>query len=436
MTDLLVTSALFTAQLTCAVTMFAKRTPRRRPTVRTVLISLAALTVIFALPWVNESNLSLNPLRELAVFVSVLGALVIGSLCVWNIGPWPALFCATAGYTIQNLTSSLEILAVSLAGLPGRPSRLIDLSFTLGVYALCYLLLARRVDAEGLRTVRDRSMLAMFAIVSFVVIGFDVILKNVEATTDVSAAALISLRLVHVLACVFVLFSEYQILFVSRLREERASVEQLLTERERQWEQSQESVEALNIRLHDLRHLIRDCGGRAASVEPGALEEIEREVSAYDTAVKTGNAALDTVLTEKVAFGRRRGVQLLCTADGAAIGFMRPSDLYALFGNALDNAIEAAAAESDPERRVITLSVRSLTGMAAVNVENYCSTELDFRDGLPLTTKDDKNRHGFGMKSMRLIAERYGGSLEASQHGDVFSLNILLSPAGTTSATS
>lgn len=331
------------------------------------------LAIAFALPWVNEPTLSLNPVREFLVFVTVLIALAVSVTCVWNVGAWPSLFCATAGYTMQNLASSLATLVHQIAGTDGRPPAFVNLLTVVITYAACYVLLTRKISAHSLQTTSNRFMLAMFAIVSFVVIGFDVILKYVEA---------------------------------------------------------------LNIRLHDLRHLIRDCGGRAASVEPGALEEIEREVSAYDTAVKTGNAALDTVLTEKVAFGRRRGVQLLCTADGAAIGFMRPSDLYALFGNALDNAIEAAAAESDPERRVITLSVRSLTGMAAVNVENYCSTELDFRDGLPLTTKDDKNRHGFGMKSMRLIAERYGGSLEASQHGDVFSLNILLSPAGTTSATS
>ena len=436
MKGLVVISVLFTVQLAVAAAMFATRLPLRQPSARRVVTLLVMLAIAFALPWVNEPTLSLNPVREFLVFVMVLIALAVSVTCVWDVGAWPSLFCATAGYTMQNLASSLAILVHQIAGTDGRPPAFVNLLTVVITYVACYVLLTRKISAHSLQTTSNRFMLAMFAIVSFVVIGFDVILKNVEATTDVSAAALISLRLVHVLACVFVLFSEYQILFVSRLREERASVEQLLTERERQWEQSQESVEALNIRLHDLRHLIRDCGGRAASVEPEALEEIEREVSAYDTAVKTGNAALDTVLTEKVAFGRRRGVQLLCTADGAAIGFMRPSDLYALFGNALDNAIEAAAAESDPERRVITLSVRSLTGMAAVNVENYCSTELDFRDGLPLTTKDDKNRHGFGMKSMRLIAERYGGSLEASQHGDVFSLNILLSPAGSTSGKS
>nr|WP_239471554.1 ATP-binding protein [Olsenella profusa] len=106
---------------------------------------------------------------------------------------------------------------------------------------------------------------------------------------------------------------------------------------------------------------------------------------------------------------------------------MAPADIYSLFGNALDNAIEAVRAVEGAERRAITVSVQRRRRMVAVSVENCCASTPRFAtDGLPLTTKHDSTNHGFGMRSMRAIAERYGGSLHAGFEGGVFYLNVLL----------
>lgn len=49
-----------------------------------------------------------------------------------------------------------------------------------------------------------------------------------------------------------------------------------------------------------------------------------------------------------------------------------------------------------------------------------------FEDGLPATTKEDVTNHGFGTRSMRLIAERYGGALKLGAENGVFYVNALL----------
>ena len=62
-----------------------------------------------------------------------------------------------------------------------------------------------------------------------------------------------------------------------------------------------------------------------------------------------------------------------------------------------------------------------------IRITNYFSGELRFEDGLPMTHKhDEEGYHGFGMKSMRLIAEKYGGKITAKADGEVFVLNIYL----------
>lgn len=95
---------------------------------------------------------------------------------------------------------------------------------------------------------------------------------------------------------------------------------------------------------------------------------------------------------------------------------MEDTDLCALLGNALDNAIEAAVKAEDKRVR---LRCRVDKGMLMLKVTNALAG--DERADLG-TTKADKENHGFGLTGMREIAARYGGSLEAGARDGMFEL--------------
>ena len=59
------------------------------------------------------------------------------------------------------------------------------------------------------------------------------------------------------------------------------------------------------------------------------------------------------------------------------------------------------------------------------HIENYCEDELEFRNGLPVSTKGDDNYHGFGMKSIQYVVEKYGGNLVANLEEKIFSVDII-----------
>ena len=115
-------------------------------------------------------------------------------------------------------------------------------------------------------------------------------------------------------------------------------------------------------------------------------------------------------------------------ADGKLLDLLGEADLYSLLGNALDNAIENVQKVSE-ELRIINLSVVKQDGIVKVHVDNYYNGELKFKGGVPQTSKGDSANHGFGIKSMRLIAEKYGGILRIAAEDNVFNLNILF-PSG------
>lgn len=142
--------------------------------------------------------------------------------------------------------------------------------------------------------------------------------------------------------------------------------------------------------------------------------------------MEIGNETLDTALSEKALICGRDRIALTCLADGAALGFLAPAETYSLFGNALDNAIDAVRKVEDHAKRSISLVVTERVGMVTVHVGNYFEGELAFEDGLLQTTSDDTFNHGFGMRSMRHVAEEHGGVPTAKEKDGVFYLNVAI----------
>ncbi len=153
---------------------------------------------------------------------------------------------------------------------------------------------------------------------------------------------------------------------------------------------------------------------------------MEQEIKTYEAQNKTGNPVLDTILTTKSLYCIRNGITLTCVADGSLLEFMDVMDLSAIFGNALDNAIESVEQVADPEKRLIHLTVSARKGFVLVTVENYFEGSLSFEENLPVSTKNDKAFHGYGLKSVRYVARKYGGTITITPENNWFELKLLI----------
>jgi sensor histidine kinase regulating citrate/malate metabolism len=105
---------------------------------------------------------------------------------------------------------------------------------------------------------------------------------------------------------------------------------------------------------------------------------------------------------------------------------MHPMDISALFGNALDNAIESVLKIEDPDKRLIHVSVVRQKNFLRIRIENCYEGELRFENGMPITSKKEQGIHGYGTKSIRRITERYNGSMTIATKGNWFELRILI----------
>ena len=74
---------------------------------------------------------------------------------------------------------------------------------------------------------------------------------------------------------------------------------------------------------------------------------------------------------------------------------------------------------------MIALNIKRVNDMIVVGIKNYYEGRLEFEDGLPKTDKENTACHGFGMKSIRRIVEKYGGQLTVRAEEGVFFLDLL-----------
>lgn len=210
-------------------------------------------------------------------------------------------------------------------------------------------------------------------------------------------------------------------------RQERNALQNVLNTQYANFRANQESVSIVNQKYHDLKHqitLLRSNIGDDKKLE--YLDEVEREIGAFEAQNKTGNEVLDTILTGKSLYCHEHGITLTCVADGKLLDFLSVMDMSAIFGNALDNAIESAEKITDPAKRLIHVTVSRQKGFASVIVRNRYGEEPRFSGGMPVTSKGDRENHGYGVRSIVATAEKYGGTATVGVKDGWFSLNVLL----------
>ena len=210
------------------------------------------------------------------------------------------------------------------------------------------------------------------------------------------------------------------------LQKEKEMIQVLQKEKEQQYLFSKENVDLINQKCHDLKRQIRALQMVHGEERERLFKETEEAVQFYDAHIKTGNDVLDTILTEKSFVCARQGIRFSCNIHAEKMDMIDVIDFYTLISNGLDNAIECVSKYENNEKKVINVAVLERGSMLHIFIDNYFDGELEFRNGFPVTSKEDKGYHGYGVKSMQMIAKKYSGDIRISVQNHTFSLQIML----------
>lgn len=441
-TNLLFYKIVFAVEIFVAEFLFAFRLKKRKLFVlryiscAAALIGLILTTALIPMSWDNPWSMSF-------VFL-VIFALTVPMLMFCYCERWiNLLFCAIAAYTLQHFSYELATVLLSLVTL-GKNSifgiysdtpidflsfdklsvffMLIYLLCYVGAYWLFFSVYGKRISAGSDMKIKSVSLMFLIGMGLLT----DILVNSFVVYADPGFASVVVTGVSNMLCCVLLLYALFGLVYSESLQREMDVIDRLYREEKQQYALLKENMDLINMKCHDMRHQIREIG-RHTGVSANTVSEMEKTINVYDSVVKTGNETLDIILTEKSLRCRRNGVVLGCIADGAALAFMSEGELFSLFGNALDNAIEATMNVKDECRRIVSFKIHTVGGLVAINVQNSFEGNVEFgADGLPLTTKEDKNYHGFGLKSVKYIVEKYGGDMFVEAKDGLFKLNILL----------
>lgn len=423
---------LFMSNLIIAETMFLFRLNKKSNYgVRFTLCTVFSFAFVYLFP-----ILSYSALYSSFMFFTFFVLTILTTKVCYDINWRSCLFCTVAGYSMQHLASVLYDIVVTVGRFDGAAQMYSDTTagninpFTMlifvEVYALVYWLifhlLGHKIERNEDLTIKSPSLLMLLALTVLVEIVLNAFViyrkyENLDMTYYIAAS------ITNVICSVSVLIIQFELLLRKALENELGIVYQMWRQEQKQFRITKETIDLINMKCHDMKHQIHIISKETA-IDPETMRDIEETISIYDSIVKTGNQALDIIIAEKSLYCSSKNIFISYMVDGEKLNFMSDTDVYSLFGNLLDNAIQGVL-NLEEDKRIIGITIKAEGKLLSINSHNYCDGEVQIVNGLPITSSADTDYHGFGAKSMLLIVEKYGGTISFEAKDRIFNLNIL-----------
>ncbi len=414
--------------LACMVFVLALR--RRFRPAPTALFSLAALGVIIGFQYLAGA---LPLYLWIPGMLAAIGLMYGSIYCLCKISVREALICTARAFILAEFAASLEwqfnYYVVNWHGFSYAWAPIVML---VGNFALVYVaafFLERRYRKLNIRFgVSGRDLVVPVAVgaVIFFLSNMSFVSRNTPLSGTYASDIFLIRTLLDFCGVVLLYTLQEQRLWM-HARMEISAMHNMLNRQYEQYCFSKENMDFLNHRYHDLKHQIAALKAEANPEKKiKYLENMEMAIKHFEMQYDTGNKALDILLSGKSKQIVESGVNFTCVADGTLLNGIDTIDICSIVGNALDNALESMGTLEDPEKKIIKIAIFAQNDLLLMRFENYFESKLRFEDGDIATTKNDKRSHGFGIKSIKNAAEKYGGHIKISASDNWFTLCVLI----------
>ena len=383
--------------------------------------------------------LRLLPIKEqFAVHIvysltDVLPLLLFSTGLIWGCCETPpakAIYAAVLAYLTQSFSHTIFVLIFPQYFHHPYDAREFWMVFheiliAAVVYILVYIIFVRKLPLDGIYRFDCVFAIPVLTFIIIVVRCFNIIATRVFHAEG--SYLFTFLNITNLMLDCVILTSQIVSRNGAKLRADLEVQQHTQMLQQKEYHLFRRNMDALNHKLHDLRHLVLSL---EVSPDPeqsqAILKTLEEHIAVQECSMNTGNETLDALLSETWLSCGTKKIQWTCMADGAVLDFIAPMDLFVLLGNALDNAMEAAAQAEDPQQRFLSMTIRRINQLAYVRIENHCSVIPQFSKGLPQTTKADKSQHGFGTRSIQNICHKYNGECRMSVEENVFITELMI----------
>ena len=222
----------------------------------------------------------------------------------------------------------------------------------------------------------------------------------------------------------------YIILEIKKQSEEKVKEKEMYTRLEskndyyEKLEKSQEDIRRLYHDMNNHLYAIKNMNkNKSDSLE--YIESIQNELNKANQIKASGNAIFDIIVDEKMKICENKGIEFILDLDSKNTGFIENIDMSSILGNILDNAIEACD-KIENSRKYINLKSMWAKNMFVFICENSKENDVKKVEGRYITSKNDKSKHGIGIKSVEASVKKYNGKMNIFCDENTFRIKVVI----------
>ena len=219
---------------------------------------------------------------------------------------------------------------------------------------------------------------------------------------------------------IFILVFLYISAISEKTKEENNALSLIKSKDKERYEMAKVTSENINIKAHDLKHMLRK-----GELNEADAKEIQDIITNYKTIIQTDNVGFDTIIYEEQLKCIKLGIDFSVLAENNCFSNFKPTHIYSMFANLIDNAIEATTGLQDNDKKTIVLKVKNVRDSIVIVLENHFSKSPVIKNGVPQPSKKDRINHGYGVKSVLRTVNSYNGVFNASIENNLFSVKIV-----------
>ena len=253
-----------------------------------------------------------------------------------------------------------------------------------------------------------------------------VILLSLEAGSEKSLLMCASIVISIVLTDYFMLYMMERFNYLvqkqyedAMYREEMHYKDIYYEEAEKQNKEVQKLKHDMKHKLHELYYLVENSDGQELSEKIGAMC---KEFEQIDEKQYSDNPIVDSVLRIKFGRAKARGIKVETSIRIPKQMQLDHGDIGVLYGNLVDNAVEACSKVPEGQR-FVKIENKYQSGILLLVITN---SKTGKKNKSLKTTKKDNIRHGHGVQSVRKVVEKYNGTVSFTDKGDIFEVSAML----------
>jgi len=159
--------------------------------------------------------------------------------------------------------------------------------------------------------------------------------------------------------------------------------------------------------------------------------ELLDKFSTMHSYVETGNVLMNHIVNEKLSYARAQGILVKAEIENLAFAKMNRMDFSSLLSNMLDNAIEALLREKIvaaklPDKQQLVVLIVENRGYETICVKNQIAASVLAKNPELLSSKAEKDQHGFGVAKIRSLAGQYEGMVDFYEEAGFFCVKVFI----------